>query len=113
MALTTISSGAFQGCSLIQLTLPAALTTLGSAAFQGNSSLKELSLPAALETIGHGAFQDCISLAKLEFPASLPVSKLAFIGCTALSPTTLSPRPAALSLDVLSQPMHAPQSARG
>ena len=112
-SLTTISSGAFQGCSLIQLTLPAALTTLGSAAFQGNSSLKELSLPAVLETIGHGAFQDCISLAKLEFPASLPVSKMAFIGCTALSTTALSPRPAALSLDVLSQPMHAPQSVRG
>lgn len=89
--LTTLTEGAFEGCSkLATVKLPKHLKAIGARAFSGCAALKTFVLPDGLTTIGEEAFDGC-----KVFNGTLPTSirtigNRAFRGCLALSSVELS-----------------------
>lgn len=84
---TSISAerGAFQGGSIISVTLPKTITTLSSCAFINCSKLQKVTLPETLTSIGFGCFAYCSSLTDIVFPSNVSsVSEWAFGGCASL-----------------------------
>jgi hypothetical protein len=89
---TSIGSGAFQGCtSLTGITIPASVTSIGNDAFSGNYTsdytfamgLTSVTFTAGsqLETIGDRAFYLCTRLTDITIPASVTsIGNYAFSG---------------------------------
>jgi len=66
LSVTTIGSGAFEGCSgLSSIKLPIALTSIGSFAFEQCSGLISITIPNAVTSIGSSAFSGCSSLTSI------------------------------------------------
>ncbi len=59
--LTAIGDGAFNGCALKTLDIPAAIVSVGEYAFSRNAALRSLTLNEGLEVLGDGAFSHCTS----------------------------------------------------
>lgn len=81
-----IADGAFSGCSIASVTIPATVTFIGDEAFAGCSYLAGVTLPDGLISLGQGAFSSCTSLREVTLPASLtslPASAFAY--CTGLT----------------------------
>ena len=69
---TSISDGAFSGCSsLATVSIPASVTSIGNSAFKGCTSLATVSIPASVTSISNNAFYDCTSLTTVSIPASV------------------------------------------
>ncbi len=70
--LTSISNGAFSGCSnLISVIMPDGIETIGDYAFFSCKGLNSLALPNSVTSIGNYAFEECHSLQTLVIPASV------------------------------------------
>ena len=106
--------GAFSGCPITSIEIPASVTTIEAAAFKGCSklatvtfekgsqlktiaensyygciALTTIEIPASVETIGSSAFWGCTSLTAIEIPASVTtIGKSAFKGCSSLAIVT-------------------------
>ena len=63
IAVTSIGSEAFRGCSgLTSIEIPAGVTSIGESAFYGCSGLKSIEIPAGVTSIGYLAFYGCSGL---------------------------------------------------
>ena len=72
---TTIGSGAFNGCaSLTGVTIPASVTSIGSSAFESCTGLTAVTIPSGVTNIGSYAFNFCSSLKKAIFMGNAPAS---------------------------------------
>ena len=66
IAVTSIGSEAFRGCSgLTSIEIPAGVTSIGESAFYGCSGLKSIEIPAGVTSIGSEAFSDCSGLTSI------------------------------------------------
>ena len=101
-----IAYGAFGGCGLTSLTIPAGVTTenhcfagctkltsidflegvsgIGEYSFAGCTSLTSFTVPNSLRGIGMAAFADCTSLTSIRLP-NTSIGRYAFTGCTNLT----------------------------
>ena len=93
--LTSISSGAFEGCeSLINVDLGGctSLTTIGDSAFQECSGLTSITIPASVTSIGEYAFQDCYGLTSVDLSKCTSLTSIedgAFSCCESLTNITI------------------------
>ena len=55
----TIGEGAFQGSSIITVTLPDSIKTIDWFAFSGCTALSEITIPPSVNSVGYGAFEHC------------------------------------------------------
>mgnify|MGYP002523255243 CR=1 FL=1 len=85
--ITTVSSGAFSGCSsLTEVTVPESVTTIGYNVFSYCTSLTEITIPEGVTTIGDGAFWGCSSLKEIIIPESVTtIRDRVFSDCTSLT----------------------------
>jgi len=89
-----IADGAFSGCSIASVTIPATVTFIGDYAFENCVYLTDVTLPASLTAIGGGAFSGCIGLTELVLPAGIEsLPPYAFAYCSGITAIEL---PAAL-----------------
>lgn len=115
ISLKTIEQGAFQGCSLTDLSaLPPYITDIGASVFrnnkigtldnwpvgcrvikkscfEGNSALTNLNdMPDSVDTIGESAFKDCSGLETISYKQLniRTIGPTCFQGCTALTKLT-------------------------
>ncbi|MEE1065015.1 MAG: leucine-rich repeat protein, partial [Acutalibacteraceae bacterium] len=71
--LKSIGSHAFNGCAIVNLTVPEGVTTIADGAFTNNVNLKTVSLPKTLTSIGAtstgftGVFENCTNLKSVIF----------------------------------------------
>ncbi len=88
--ITTISAGAFMGCSsMTHVNFPAGLVSVGAYAFSGCLVLEAVELPATLQTIGVQGFMHCSVLNSITIPASVTsIGDLAFQYCAQLGTIT-------------------------
>lgn len=84
---TTITCGAFYGCSEItSVAFPEGLTVINSLAFAGCTSLRSVVIPQQVEIIGASAFEGCTSLENVILPDNIKeIYHSAFKYCTALN----------------------------
>ena len=87
--ITTVSSGAFSGCtSLTEITIPASVTAIGDEAFSFCENLTSVTFAenSQLESIGNYAFYGCSSLTEITIPESVTaIRDWAFSDCTSLT----------------------------
>ena len=90
-SVTSITNGAFSGCSgLTSVTIPESVTSIGAAAFSGCTGLTSVIIPNSVTTIGSSAFFDCSSLPSITIPNSVTsIDRYAFSGCTSLTSITI------------------------
>lgn len=89
---------AFEGSSLVSVTVPEGVTWIGTSAFSG-TKLKELDCPDGLTKIGQYAFENCKQLARVSFGKNMKyLNSGAFRGCDALKTVTTTST-AAIELD--------------
>ena len=89
--LTSISSGAFSGCSGLQsVTIPSSVTSIGDNAFSGCSGLKSVIIPSSVTSIGSAAFSSCSGLKSVTIPSSVTsIGDYTFSGCSSLQSVTI------------------------
>ena len=63
--------GAFQGCQITSISLPANLTYIASGAFNGCQQLKNVILPEGITSLGAAAFANCASLEEIYLPETI------------------------------------------
>jgi hypothetical protein len=90
---TTIGSGAFDGCTeLTSISIPTSVTTIGQRAFGGCSGLTSVIIPTSVIYIYPGAFSGCSGLKSMVIPSSVTyVGYDLFRDCTSLTSVTFSP----------------------
>ena len=88
---TSISRGAFSGCSsLSSIILPGSVRSIGYGAFEYCSSLSSIALPDSVTSIDDGAFRDCSSLVSITLTSSVTsIGKGAFANCSSLTSMNL------------------------
>ncbi len=83
--ITEIPEKAFEGASLLGITLPNSLESIKTKAFYSTLSLKEIVIPDNVRIIESEAFYDCCYLAEITLPANLTnIGEYAFSGCDKL-----------------------------
>ena len=89
--LTSIPSGAFDGCSsLSSITIPASITYIEQRAFS-SSGLTSIAIPNTVSTIGSGILQYCSELTSVSFNANVTsLPEYSFADCKKLTSITLS-----------------------
>jgi len=81
-SVVTITSGAFAGCGMTNLTLVNGLDDIDYAAFNGCSGLTSVTIPSSVTYIGVQAFQSCSSLVGVFFECNAPnTDPSAFTSC--------------------------------
>ena len=94
--LTSISSGAFQGCAKLQtINLPETITNIWNYAFDGCTALNISKLPSQITVIRPYSFSGCESMVLTELPDITEVQEYGFSTCRAM---TLSELPETLTL---------------
>lgn len=90
-SVTSISSGAFSGCSgLTSVTIPNSVTSIGNEAFSGCSGLTSVTIPNSVTSIGNGAFWGCSGLTSVTIPNSVTsIGNNTFIYCDGLNSVTI------------------------
>ena len=92
--ITTISEGAFYGCtSISEISLPASVKSIGNDAFRGCTGLKTLAFSdndKATLTFGEGAFAGCTGLSRIELPDYVSEIPSVFAGCTNITEIVVS-----------------------
>lgn len=72
--LTSISDGAFWGCSnMSSISIPDAVTSIDEAAFISCSNLTSITIPKKVTSIGKGAFFGCSSLSSVNIPEHITI----------------------------------------
>jgi len=81
-SVTSISDGAFFGCSgLTSVTIPNSVTSIGEGAFQYCSGLTSIIIPNSVTSIGNYAFSNCSGLTSITIPNSVTsIGYAAFYG---------------------------------
>ena len=83
--LTEIGENAFNGSSLVSVSLPNSLNTIGVQAFYNCNKLEDVTLPEGLNSIGYSAFEGCSSLKEVTLPSTLTeIGASAFYDCHGL-----------------------------
>ena len=83
--ITEIPEKAFEGASLLGITLPNSLVSIKTKAFYSTLSLKKIVIPDNVRIIEAEVFYDCGYLVEITLPASLTnIGKSAFSGCDKL-----------------------------
>ena len=67
----TIGISAFEGSSLVSITLNEGLTSIGATAFQHCGSLESIEIPNTVTTMGGGVFHDCKKIKSIKLSNSL------------------------------------------
>ncbi len=84
LSVTEIASDAFNGCSLISVTIPDTITTIGARAFAYNY-LNEITIPDSVTYIGYAAFAYSSALETVVIPESVTeLAPYAFAYCQSL-----------------------------
>lgn len=82
----TISSMAFEGSDLTQVTLPNSVKRIEMYAFEGCIKLEKVSLSDELKAIERNAFDGCSSLTSIDIPDGVEsIGANTFYGCSSLS----------------------------
>jgi hypothetical protein len=84
-AIEYIGSSAFEGCGLVEITLPNLMGLFGSSTFSACYSLKRVDLGQHITEIETGTFSDCKSIDSINLPTNLlSISPFAFANCESL-----------------------------
>lgn len=88
---TSISTGAFCGCSNItSVTIPRSVTSIGAIAFARCTNLISVTIPESVTSIGAAAFEDCANLKSVTIPNSVSeICARTFRKCTNLEPVSI------------------------
>ena len=88
----SIGIGAFDGSSLISVTIPNAVTSLGVRAFFECYSLTNVTIGSGVTSIGDSAFSGCYSLTNITLGSGVTsIGDYAFSGCTSLTNIMVDP----------------------
>ena len=87
----TISTYAFQGCSLLtEVVIPDSVHVIKERAFSSCSHLERISIPESVSVLPEKVFSGCTSLAQVELPDGLlAIERCAFETCTSLTGITI------------------------
>ncbi len=82
---TSIKGYAFNGSSVVTVTIPSTYTSIPGYSFYGASKMETINLPSSITGIGRYAFEFCTSLKTINSTGSVKTIGMgAFYGCTAL-----------------------------
>ena len=86
-SVTSIGSGAFDGCtSLTSIDIPDSVTSIGDAAFRSCGGLTSIDIPDSVTSIGESAFSDCTGLTSIDIPDSVTsIGVWAFAFCESIT----------------------------
>ena len=84
---TSIESGAFQGCSsLTAIDIPGSVKSIENSAFESCSSLIAIDIPGSVKSIGEHAFYVCSNLTSINIPEGVEsIERSTFDGCSSLT----------------------------
>lgn len=86
-------SGAFQGCEITSISLPASITDIPNNAFADCQQLSSIVLQGPVTRIGESSFSSCEALTTINMPDELTViDNFAFYRCNSLSSITIPKR---------------------
>ncbi len=80
-----IETGAFDSCSLTEITLPDTLRSIGVDAFSACEKLTGITIPSAVTDIGEDAFRNCESLTAVTLPDKITAIKAYMFFDTAIT----------------------------
>ena len=87
---TKIDNEAFKGAAFTKVTLPSTITTVSEGAFSGCTKLTDVAFADEVTTIGKQAFVGCTALKELDLNKVANIAAEAFKGCTSLATLTTS-----------------------
>lgn len=87
---TKIDNEAFKGAAFSKVTLPSTITTVSEGAFSGCTKLTDVTFADEMTTIGKQAFVGCTALKELDLNKVANIAAEAFKGCTSLATLTTS-----------------------
>lgn len=87
---TKIDNEAFKGAAFTKVTLPSTITTVSEGAFSGCTKLTDVTFADEMTTIGKQAFVGCTALKELDLNKVANIAAEAFKGCTSLATLTTS-----------------------
>ena len=82
---TKIDNEAFKGAAFTKVTLPSTITTVSEGAFSGCTKLTDVAFADEVTTIGKQAFVGCTALKELHLNNVANIASEAFKGCTKLT----------------------------
>ena len=91
-SIKTIGIAAFEGSSLVSITLNEGLTSIGATAFQHCGNLESIEIPNSVMTIGEGVFNDCKKIKSIKLSKSLKSLPSSFCpNCSSLTEIVIIP----------------------
>lgn len=91
-SIKTIGIAAFEGSSLVSITLNEGITSIGATAFQHCGNLESIEIPNSVITIGEGVFNDCKKIKSIKLSKSLKSLPSSFCpNCSSLTEIVIIP----------------------